>query len=143
MVNKWWNKLSNKYDFVDLDQFIIMPNHIHGIIRLVGAIPCNRPPNYVNNRPHDCTGENVVSPLRITNTYNGLGQIISWFKRMSTNEYIHNVNHADWPPFNHKLWQRNYYEHIIRNQSDLFRIRRYITQNPSNWKQDKLFLNQT
>ncbi|MFH1565568.1 MAG: hypothetical protein ABIC82_07100, partial [bacterium] len=65
---------------------------------------------------HDDAGENMVSPLRrkqIKNTYNGLGQYISWFKRMSTNEYIKNVKQNNWKPFDKRFWQRNYYEHII------------------------------
>jgi len=82
-------------------------------------------------------GENMVSPLPI-NTYDGLGQIISWFKRMSTNEYINNVKTNNWPRFNQRLWQRNYYEHIIRDDGEIEHIRQYIADNPKNWNVDKL-----
>jgi len=66
-----------------------------------------------------------------------LGTIIQWFKTMSTNEYIRNVKMNNWPAFNKRLWQRNYYEHIIRDKMDLTRVRAYIKNNPSNWKTDQ------
>ncbi len=55
---------------------------------------------------------------------------------MTTNEYIHGVNHLGWEPFHQKVWQRNYYEHITRNQADWERIHRYIESNPVNWAED-------
>ena len=55
---------------------------------------------------------------------------------MTTNEYIHGVKQNGWTPFPGKLWQRNYYEHIIRNENDLSRIREYIFNNPANWAND-------
>lgn len=81
-------------------------------------------------------GENVVSPLRISNTYDGLGQYVSWFKRMSTTEYIRHVKNDNWPVFNKRIWQRNYYEHVIRNDAELNRIRQYIIENPLKWNAD-------
>jgi len=55
---------------------------------------------------------------------------------MTTNEYIRGVKTSQWPPFAGKLWQRNYYEHIIRNGQSLNRIREYIAQNPLRWHLD-------
>ncbi len=49
---------------------------------------------------------------------------------MTTNEYMRNVKNLKWKPFDGKLWQRNYYEHIIRNEKALYRIRQYIKNNP-------------
>jgi len=66
-------------------------------------------------------GEHIGSPLR---------KIIQWYKTMTTNEYIQGVKTLGWQPFNGKLWQRNYYEHIIRDEKDLNRIRIYIKNNP-------------
>ena len=131
MINKWWYKLPEKFPWVKLSHYILMPNHLHGVIRIVGAIPRNRPLHH--------TGENMVSPLPI-NTYDGLGQIISWFKRMSINEYINNVKTNNWPRFNQRLWQRNYYEHIIRDEGELAHVRQYISDNPKNWNVDKLHM---
>ena len=56
---------------------------------------------------------------------------------MSTNEYIRGVKQRGWPPFPGKLWQRNYYDHIIRNESELERIREYIVNNPLKWESDR------
>ena len=154
IINEWWSKIPERFANVALDQFQIMPNHIHGIIQIVGAIPCNRPvdPAIPCNRPSTVSpnhsGENVVSPLqqrerrqrgkqRIPNTYNGLGRYISWFKRMTTNEYIRNVKQHNLPPFAGKIFQRNYYERIIRNKNELNRIRQYIKLNPQTWERDK------
>ena len=60
-------------------------------------------------------------------------QIVKWFKTQTTNEYIKGVKHEKYPPFEKHLWQRGYYEHIIRNQQDLDEIRRYIENNPAKW----------
>ena len=57
---------------------------------------------------------------------------------MTTNEYIHNVKQNRWKPFNGKLWQRNYYEQIVRSETSLRRIREYIVNNPSQWQRDEL-----
>ncbi|MFA7300706.1 MAG: transposase [Candidatus Shapirobacteria bacterium] len=59
-----------------------------------------------------------------------MGNIIQWFKTMTTNEYIKNVKNNNWPEFQGRLWQRNYYERIIRDKEELNRIRKYIKNNP-------------
>jgi REP element-mobilizing transposase RayT len=56
---------------------------------------------------------------------------------MTTNKYIKNVKQNNWPPFNKKLWQRNYYEHVIRNDIDLYETREYINNNQKKWHLDK------
>jgi REP element-mobilizing transposase RayT len=66
-----------------------------------------------------------------------LGNIIDWFKTMTTNEYMRNVRQKNWPSFNGKLWQRNYYEHVIRNEEEMNRIREYIINNPARWDDDE------
>ena len=58
-----------------------------------------------------------------------LSKIIQWFKSMTTNAYIKGVKSGEFLPFNKKLWQRNYYEHIIRDEKSLYEIRRYIQNN--------------
>jgi REP element-mobilizing transposase RayT len=61
---------------------------------------------------------------------------MDWFKTMTTNEYIRGVKEQDWQPFYRKLWQRNYWEHIVRNEKELERIRTYVINNPTNWDTD-------
>ncbi len=62
--------------------------------------------------------------------------MVQWFKTMTTNAYIRGVQSQGWTPFAGRLWQRNYYEHIVRDEAELERIRDYIVNNPSNWKDD-------
>ncbi|MCP4679173.1 MAG: hypothetical protein GY854_27505 [Deltaproteobacteria bacterium] len=178
MVEKWWGKMPEKYETVDVDTHVVMPNHFHGIIvisynafpkpdrvdendtgkgenmvsplrtgnecntpsRFVGAIPCNRPEldNRVDENPDENDmgkGENMVSPLRMGNECD-LGRFVSWFKRMATNEYIRGVKQHGWARFPGRLWQRNYYDRIIRNENELNRIREYIIHNPAGWDND-------
>jgi len=80
-------------------------------------------------RPHARKGAHTGAPLH---------QIVQWFKTMTTNEYIRGVKTSGWSPFDGKLWQRNYYEHIIRDEADLTRIRNYIASNPLRWERDQL-----
>jgi putative transposase len=62
--------------------------------------------------------------------------IVQRFKSLTTKRYIDGVKYNNWPPFYIRLWQRNYYEHIIRDEIELMKIRRYIRNNPGKWKND-------
>ncbi|HHV53411.1 MAG TPA: hypothetical protein GXX52_08035 [Synergistaceae bacterium] len=66
-----------------------------------------------------------------------VGDIVGAFKSITTIQYIRNVHNHGWPPFAVKLWQRNYYEHVIRNEESLDRIRQYIAENPVRWHFDR------
>lgn len=143
MVDKWWRKMFEKYcDGISMDTYVIMPNHVHGIIIIkskknhVGAIP------RVSHVPVSTRSRECNRPNKIPNAHVGIGRYISWFKRMSTNEYIRNVKNNNWSSFNKKLWQRNYYEHIIRNEYDWYFVSEYIDNNPLEWKEDKYFSNE-
>jgi putative transposase len=68
-----------------------------------------------------------------------IGDAMDWFKTMTTNEYIRGVRQSGWKRFNGKLWQRNYWEHIIRSTAEYERISSYIIANPAKWRRDKLF----
>jgi len=69
-----------------------------------------------------------------------LGDVIGAFKSITTNEYIRNVKNKNWVPFNKHFWQRNYYEHVIRDDHDLNRIREYIVNNPAKWEEDEYYV---
>jgi len=116
-----WNGLSSRFPVVSLDFFVVMPNHIHGII-IVGA-PLIAP----NSTPH-----NNVSIFRegAMNRAPTLGEIVRAYKAASARMIRQTVN----PDF---AWQRNYYEHIIRGEESLNRIRQYILENPSRWSIDR------
>jgi len=68
-----------------------------------------------------------------------IGNLVDWFKTMTTNEYMRGVKQYGWKRFDGKLWQRNYYEHIIRSEEEYERIAGYIIDNPEKWKEDKFF----
>jgi len=128
-----------KYPQIDLDQFVIMPNHIHGVI--------------------------VIKPGR-ENRAPTLGQIIAYFKYQTTKQYNVSVGAGSSRPCDPagssrpcdpagssrpcdpagssrpflQLWQRNYYEHIIRDEDELNHVRKYISDNPKNWENDKLYV---
>ena len=138
MVTKWYYELENKFPDIKHDELICMPNHVHLIVInggtaavAVGADLRVCPyDNHDNSDNPDNAGGHTGSPLQ---------RVVQWFKTMTTNEYIRGVKQNGWPPFPGKLWQRNYYERIIRTENDLNRIRQYIVNNPLNWKFDENF----
>jgi REP element-mobilizing transposase RayT len=67
-----------------------------------------------------------------------LGDVVGAFKSITTHKYIVGVRNNVWPPFNRRVWQRNYWEHIIRNDAAYERIKRYIEHNPARWGEDRL-----
>ena len=126
-VLETYKELENKFMNVYCWEVIVMPNHFHAIIELhdnVGTDLCVCP---IKNK-----GEHIGSPLP---------DIVRWFKTMTTNYYIQGVKSEGWIPFNRKLWQRNYYEHIIRNSTSYQNIADYIRSNPVNWATDNYYVN--
>jgi REP element-mobilizing transposase RayT len=118
IVQEWWNEIPIHFPNVEIGAFVIMPNHVHGIIFILdqrtGAVfPLHNGPK----------------PLRIST----LGQIIAYFKYQSTKE----MNLADGTGTIAKFWQRNYYERIIRNEKELKQKTDYILDNPSRWHVDQ------
>ncbi len=132
MVQKVWGELPGRFPDIELDEFIIMPNHIHGIIVIVGA-------PLVGARGGGADGDKNRADTRPapTNAKPTLGDIVCAFKSLTTDQYILGVENQNWPPFPGRLWQRNYYEHIIRDEDSLNKIREYIIQNPARWEYDR------
>ncbi len=123
-----WRKLPDYYGGIELDCWQVMPNHLHGVIILAEAgLSTN-----VGTGPRACPGQSqgVVPTM-------SLSDIVGRFKSLTTNRYINGVKHHQWVPFNKKLWQRSFYDHVIRNNEDLNRIREYIQNNPLKWALDK------
>ena len=106
-----WLWLSQQYLYIDLDEWIIMPNHLHGII-------------VINT---ECRGGSRTAP---TNR-KPLGRLIGAFKTVSS-KHINLIRNIPGAP----VWQRNYYEHIIRNEKELNQIREYVLNNPLQWELD-------
>ena len=128
IVQTTWNDIPHHYSGVLLDEFIIMPNHIHGIIIItnesVGAIPAIK----MADLRHE-------SPLRMSVKERRrmlLSKIIGRFK-MNSSKIINTIQNTP----GKTLWQRNYYEHIIRNEKSYHRIQDYIINNPHRWQMNK------
>jgi REP element-mobilizing transposase RayT len=102
LVQNEWRLLQKRFPGVEIDDFVVMPNHIHGII--------------------------VITAAESKQT---LGSIVGSFKS-STSRLINALQKTKGNP----VWQRNYYEHVIRDEEDLSRIRDYITNNPATWNED-------
>jgi putative transposase len=124
MIERWYYELQNKFPDIKCHEMVVMPNHFHCIIEIVG---CDNA-EIISDLSEIILGEHKGSPLH---------RVVQWFKTMSTNEYIRGVKNLGWRPFNGKLWQRNYYEHIIRNEPAYYRISEYIRNNPAKWAADK------
>lgn len=157
MTQKWYYELENKFPDIRCQEMIIMPNHFHCIIENTGTnILANSvradlrvcPNAGPNAGPNDCPDntEYSASPLGETPSESILGKhvgsplyrVIQWYKTMTTNEYIRNVKSNNWKRFDGKLWQRNYWEHIIRDEQAYHNIAEYIKSNPSKWGNDTL-----
>lgn len=107
MVESTWLELDEFYSFVQLDAYIIMPNHVHGIILL---------------QESDTVG---------------VSDIMQRFKSKTTHLYGLGVRQTQWLPYHERLWQRSFYDHIIRQAESLDRIREYIYHNPLKWDLEK------
>lgn len=132
MVQKAWQALPGRFSGMELDAFVIMPNHVHGIIVIPGrGESCIRPDD---SRQPD-SGDHKDRPYGTM--VGSLGRIMQAFKSATTHEYVMGVRQRGWPPFRGRLWQRNYYERVIRNDRELDKIREYITTNPLKWALDR------
>lgn len=149
MVWSVWQALPDWFPAIMLDAFIVMPDHIHGIIAITNPTaqpasstgePRVRPPDDTT-APAPSTGEPRVRPPSLTTQPRGtlpgtLGRIVQAFKSISTHEYTLGVKEHGWPSFPGKLWHRNYHERIIRDEEALTSIRNYITTNPARWRSE-------
>jgi REP element-mobilizing transposase RayT len=134
IARQQWEELPQRFPDLTLDEFIIMPNHIHGII-IVGA---------------GRSAENVGATLAVARN-NGagarpegagarpaptVGEIVGTFKSLCIHDWLTYIKEKEIDTVG-KFWQRNYYEHVIRNEDELDKIREYIRNNPLRWNCDK------
>jgi putative transposase len=119
IVNNYWEEISKHFMNVETDEFIIMPSHIHGIIKINGKT--------------DNVGAGSPRPLMdMDYKFNpNLGQVIAYFKYQST-KMINQISGTA----GKQIWQRNYYEYIIRSEKDFQNIREYILFNLQKWESD-------
>jgi len=130
LVNKCFKNIPNRFNHVEHDEFVVMPNHVHGIIVIrnrnikqivgTGLVPVRQNTNRTTTR---------VVPT--------LGNLIGSFKSITTVEYIKQVRKNKYQSFEKSIWQRSYYDHIIRSEYSLFMIQQYIRNNPRQWEEEK------
>jgi len=114
---------------IELGTYQIMPNHFHAIIMLyqhVGATLRGCPGQAQRPAPTDMF--EVYTPTLLS-----LPDVVHRFKSITTNRYMEGVRQSQWPKFEQRLWQRNYYEHVVRDEIDFQSITDYIQSNPANW----------
>ena len=104
ILHKWICASECKYPNITVDKYVIMPDHIHLLVSISQSHPGASLPDFMR-----------------------------FFKTMTTNEYIRGVKDGLFPPFERKLWQKSYYDHVIRNQQDYCNIWEYIQNNPTKW----------
>lgn len=115
IVAEAWRDLGRRFKHIELDEFVVMPNHVHGIIH-VGA-------------PFMAPDDNGMMSQGAMNRAPTLGEMVRTFKAVSSHAI--RQNGIDF------RWQRNYYERVIRNENELARIREYIANNPTQWALDR------
>jgi len=164
MIETEWLKLPQRFTNIKLHNYIVMPNHFHAILEIVGAIPCGcpnvggQPQGIAPTPPGLQTGQSEIVraipcgcpdvgaiPCGCPNVGaipcgcpKKLGDIVGAFESITTVKYIHGVKTLNWKSFNKRIWQRNYWEHIIRNENEFIRISEYIRNNAIMWNGDKL-----
>lgn len=148
MIDRWWRELGNRFPDIELDSFVVMPNHVHGII-VIKRDPMrdreqggDEPPPVQNNIV------SVRAPLVGAPSPHGalpphgatLGDVIGAFKSLTANEYIRRAKTKEFPRFEKSIWHRNYFERVIRDNGEWNAFREYIEKNPEMWKEDELNL---
>lgn len=119
MTHAEWEALPTRFPNIQLHEFVVMPNHFHAIIEII-------------------TGNSET--LGLNNLHKPtIGEIIAAFKSLTTVKYIEGVKASDWKRFEGRLWQRNYYEHIIRTSAAFDNIANYIINNPAKWVEDRFY----
>jgi len=111
IADKFWEEIPNHFPFIELDQYIIMPNHIHGIL-------------FFNKPNYDEWNPNKFGPQS-----KNLASVIRGYKS-SVKRYA-NTNKITFE------WQTRYYDHVIKSEKDLHTIRKYIFNNPEKWNEDR------
>jgi putative transposase len=116
LVDGAWRWLGQQYPHAELDEYVIMPNHLHGIIVLRDAV----------------VGGSRTAPTTPALPRKVLGSLVGAFKTVSTKRINQFLNTPGV-----QRWQRNYWERIIRDEDEMNRIRQYIIENPARWEEDQ------
>lgn len=129
IVEECWQALPAHFAHVELDEFVVMPNHFHAIVIFTESI---EPVGAGSSRPQSPSSEKRAGEPRPYEAT--LGQVMGYFKYQSTKRI--NIHRAAQGLSKVVVWQRNYYERIIRDEKELNETRRYIGENPLYWDRD-------
>jgi putative transposase len=111
-----FSEISKFYPGINVDKYIIMPNHLHAILLI----------------QHNGTAQGPFPTM-------ALSDYIHRYKTLTTKLYIDGVKNGDYPVFDKKVWQKSYHDNIIRNEAEYQKIWDYIDTNPEKWQDDKYF----
>lgn len=128
MADEYWRDIPNSFPFIRLHDYVIMPNHIHGILEIpkAGSTGASTP-----------TASAVPTVMaRVRHASGTISDAMKWFKSFSTNAFARECRNIG-RPFDRRLWQRSFHDSIIRNRESLERIRLYIRNNPAEWGRDR------
>ena len=142
MVEKWYFEMENKYPNMKCDVHTVMPNHFHCIVHIIENDNVKRDAHAGTSLRgcHETDGHPEPKPQYGPDNkkyHASLFDMMDWFKTMSTNEYIRGVKNNNWPRFEKRLWQKRYWDHIIRDERSYINISNYIKNNPAKWDEDK------
>ena len=133
IVAEEWRRTAAIRKEIQLDQWVVMPNHFHGILTITGPIV-----GAIHVRAiHESPLRQPQSPRHMTMAQRRnmtLSKLIGRFKMLSSKR----INQSRNTP-GARLWQRNYWEHIVRDEPELQRLREYIQNNPIRWEMDTLY----
>ena len=113
MIHSAILEMEARFPDIQMDTFAIMPNHIHLLV-----------------------GLSVTTDAK---GFDSLVDAMHWIKTVTTSRYMQGVKNAGWQRFNGQLWQEGYHDRIVRNESELDMIRRYIRENPMRWREDEFY----
>ncbi|MCX6376466.1 MAG: hypothetical protein NTU88_10620 [Armatimonadetes bacterium] len=132
LVRNQWVSLARRLPNVELGAFVVMPNHIHGIITIVRSNPHRAQGQEASCFTETMLGKGADSTNRSHAEFEGtLGAIVRSFKSVSTREARRVLGDA-----RYCLWQRSYHEHVVRGYKSLHAIQQYINENPLHWAHD-------
>ena len=114
MVREIWEALPKHYSGVEIDVSVVMPDHLHGILR-------------------------ISRPASASPTILALPDVLQRFKTLTTTRCMEGVERHGWPRFDRHLWQRSFHDRVIRDEAQLVAYREYIEHNPRRWARDRTF----
>lgn len=135
IVKTIWQEIPIHYPQVELDEFVIMPNHFHAIFNIRPSEPgAGRKPAPAFDQTFVCYKPTLAPSMAVASNAPTVGQIMRRFKSMSAIAANKSLGRSSQP-----LWQRNYWERVVRDEKELHGLQEYIVNNPAKWKLDKLY----